>query len=391
MNSSEQLRPRIILLSVIFLSFLLANSSCSSPEESSLKNENTTETLENGTYSVSVKQFQSSGMKLGKLEERNFHKTIKANGVIDVPPQNQASVSSYFGGNVKELQLLTGERVKKGQTLFVLENPEYAKMQQDYLAAKSQLMYLKSDYERQKNLAQDNVSSQKNFLKAETDYTITRAKVESLSKQLRLMNIDPATLSIENISTTINIKSPIEGYITEVNISRGAFVNPSQVAVTIVDTDHLHLEINVFEKDLAKIKIGQTIWFTTQNDATQKYEATVHLINKTVDEDHRTIGIHGHFVDESQAELFYPGMYVEATIYTTSQSKPSLPQDAVVELDGATEVLVLESLQNDQYVFRRTKVETGVTSDGIIEILNADDFSANAEFLVRGAFNLITE
>ena len=93
-------------------------------------------------------------------------------------------------------------------------------LQQEYLEAKSQLHYLESDYERQKNLVKDSVTSRKNFLKAESDFLSTQVKVESIGKKLMLMNISPSNLTFETIRSSISIPSPITGYITKININR---------------------------------------------------------------------------------------------------------------------------------------------------------------------------
>jgi cobalt-zinc-cadmium efflux system membrane fusion protein len=370
---------------------LLILSSCSSKTDTEISVEDETQSIIEDAYHLTTNQFLSSKMAFGKMVPGSFHEVVKANGIFDVPPENRAYVSCYFGGIVKDIRLLPGERVKKGQVLFTLENPDYVQMQQDFLEAKGQLVYLKSDYERQKNLAQDNVTSQKNYLKSESDYTVTKVKVESLSKKLGLMNIDPNTLTLENMRTTIIVMSPINGYVTEVAISRGAFLNPSELAVSIVDTDHLHLELNIFEKDLSKVKIGQQIQFRTQGDESNFKQATVYLVNKTVDAEKRTIGIHGHLSDEKPADTFNPGMYVEAEIYTSTSSKMSLPQDAIVDIDGKYYVLVLQDSIGDSYNFIKKEVKTGLSNNSQVEILNAYDFKEDTEFLVKGAFNLIKE
>jgi cobalt-zinc-cadmium efflux system membrane fusion protein len=378
-------------LIVVSIGMVMAVASCSSNQDRPLSTEAAAPAPATEDYELSTKQFQSSGMKLGKLDTQAFHQVVPAKGMFDVPPKNQAAVSSYFGGTVTDVQLLPGERVRKGQALFILENPDYVQLQQDYLEAKGQLTYLKSDYERQKNLVQDQVTSEKNYLKAEADYTVTQVKVESLGKKLALMGIDPSTLSIDNLRTTLTIYSPISGYVTAVNITKGTFITPSQTAINIVDTDHLHVELNIFERDLSKVQIGQTIRFRIQDDGSQSYQASVHLINKRVDPDTRTIGIHGHLSDEQLSERFNPGMYIEADIYTTTESKAALPAAAIVELDGRTYVLVLQSAVDGRYSFVKKEVKTGASSHGYSEILNAQDFSDDTAFLINGAFNLITE
>ena len=370
---------------------LLSLAACSSKNDATTSDEMSDENLTKDIYELSSTQFNSSDMKLGKLEMQEFYEIVKANGMFNVPPQNRASVSSYFGGSVKDIKLQPGQHVKRGQVLFTLENPEFVQLQQDFLESQGQLSYLKSDYERQKNLVEDNVTSQKNYLKSESDYTVTRARHASLRKKLELLDINPNALTIDNIRATVTVTAPINGYVTDVNITKGSFLNPSNVAMIIVDTDHLQLELNIFEKDLAKVRIGQPIHFRIQEDQSQQYEASVYLVNKTVDAEKRTIGILGQLSDAKLTNRFNPGVYVQADIYTTSDSRPSLPQEALVEVDDKNYVLVLDSSSDAGLTFIKKEVKTGVSNNDDIEIMNAGDFNENSEFLVKGAFNLIKE
>ncbi len=384
-------RTRTMALSNLMLIALLSLSSCATSTAPSHEGQTEANESPNGVVELTTKQFESSKMKLGQMELKQFHGIVKANGMFDVPPQNRVSVSSYFGGSVKEIGLLPGEPVKAGQLLFILENPDYVLLQENYLEAKGQLIYLQADYERQKNLRADNVSSQKNFLKAESDYIVTKVKLEALKKKLELMKIDPNSLTIDNIRTTIRITSPIDGYVTTVNITRGMFLNPSQVALNIVDTDHLHLELNIFERDLPDVKIGQIIRFKIQEHQTKEYFATVHLVNKTVNPVTRTIGIHGHLLDEDINDQFTPGMHVEAEIYTSTSEKIALPETAIVASEGRNFVLELVNQSENGYSFQKKEVLVGDSNEGYVEIKNAGEFAKDATFLVNGAFNLITE
>lgn len=378
-------------IQIITVISVVLTGSCTTKTEP----ENTETAIENisdiHTVMLTTKQFQSSDMSTGKLELHQFHQTVQANGMLDVPPQNRVSVSAYFGGYIKEIRLLSGEEVRKGQTLFVLENPDFVQFQQDFLEAKAQLAYLKSDYERQKNLIQDNVTSQKNYLKAESDYMVTKVREQSLRKKLILMNIDPNTLDMSNMRTSINVHSPIDGFITSVHFSSGAFINPEEVAVTIINTNALLVSLNIFEKDLKSVQVGQEIRFRIQDDNSTEYQALVHLVNKTVDPEKRTVGIYGKLTDKLMAKKLNPGMYVEAEIYTSTESRKSLPKDAVVEANGKYYVLTLRNKSDSEYSFEQKEVTVGAANEDHIEILNASDFNESSEFLVKGAFNLITE
>ncbi|MGV8963479.1 MAG: efflux RND transporter periplasmic adaptor subunit [Candidatus Saccharimonadaceae bacterium] len=379
------------LSNYLLVTVLVLIVACSSKNNTTTSDNINIVNSKNEVYKLTETQFNSSEMKLGKFEMKEFYEIVKANGMFDVPPQNRASISSYFGGSVKNIKLMPGQRVKRGQVLFTLENPDYVQLQQDFLESQGQLTYLKSDYERQKKLVQDNVTSQKNYLKSESDYTVTRVKYESLRKKLELLNINPNTLTIETMRTAVSITAPINGYVTEVNITKGTFLNPSDIAMIIVDTDNLHLELNIFEKDLAKVRVGQPIHFRIQEDEGQQYEASVYLVNKTVDAEKRTIGVLGHLSDAKVTNRFTPGIYVQADIYTTSDSLISLPQEALIEVESKYYVLVLDSSTSDGYSFVKKEVKTGASNNDNIEIMNAIDFNENTEFLVKGAFNLIKD
>ncbi len=370
--------------------FLLATAFLTSCGTGDQKPKETAPETTQATLSVTPKQFQLGKMKLGTLSQQEFHKSIHATGMLDVPPENKVTVSVYFGGYVKDIRLLPGQKVSKGQPLFVLENPDYVQVQQDFLETKSKLSYLKQDFERQKSLSADNVSSQKTASKAESDYRMAYAQFESLKKKLSLMNMDPSKVSETNLRSTITVSAPISGYVTAVPISKGMFLNPSDVALTITNGSVIHVELTVFEQDLSAIAIGQEVKFRLQKDA-REYLAVVHLINQAIDPVKRTIHVHCDLKTESQAALFIPGMYVDAEIATTQSKSPALPVIAVVNAGDAYEVLVLKSRSGKGYEFERKRVQVGASTEDFIEIRNAADFAPGTSFLINGAFNLVKD
>ena len=382
-NLAEHMRP----IGLLFLA-LTVLASCNSKENKEVIGDGTSiGNSDQDIITLTESQFTSGSMELGKISMQEFNTVVKANGMFAVPPQNQADVSAYFAGYVKDIRLLPGDVVKKGQVLFTIENPEYVQVQQNFLEAKGRLNYLKSDFERQKELMEDNVTSKKNFLKAESEYAVTQAQYQSLQKKLSLMNINPYTLSGDNIRSVINVLSPLSGYATTVNASKGMYLNPSDVAVTVTNTDDLHIELKIFEKDLPMVKVGQQINVRLQNDMDNVYEGKIHLVNKTINAQKRTVAVHGDLVNEEEIKLFAPGMYIEAEILTTSTEHPALPSEAVANIDNDYFVLVKENTNT----FRRVLVKIGTTNNGFTQIINASEFDENTEFLTKGTFNLITE
>ncbi len=340
---------------------------------------------------LSASQFQGAQMELGKIQRRSFSQALKTSGMLDVPPENRAFISAYFGGYVKEISLLPGQAVKKGQLLFTLENPDYVQVQQEFLEAKGQLNYLKSDYERQKELIKENIASQKNFLKAEADYQVTLARFESLKKKLSLMHINPASISPHSIQSTIAVTAPISGYVTSVHAVNGMFLNPAVPALTITRIDNLHLELNIFEQDLPLVHIGQAVRFHLQNNPAQQYEAEVSLINKSIEQEKRTVSVHAHLKEEEERNYFTPGMYVEAEILVSADTLFSLPEEAVVAVENTSYVLEKQNTAPENYTFEKKEVQAGPSQNGYVPILNRQDFNEDTEFLTKGAFNLIKE
>ncbi|MDE3742090.1 efflux RND transporter periplasmic adaptor subunit [Maribacter polysaccharolyticus] len=376
------------VISSISILLLLSLASCNSKEKTETAYTDATKGIQDeDVITITENQFNSGGMELGEITLHDFNAVVKANGMFAVPPQNQVDVSAYFAGYVKDIGLLPGDVVKKGQVLFTIENPDYIQIQQDFLEARGRLTYLKSDYERQQELMVDNVTSKKNFLKAESEYMVTLAQFQSLKKKLGLMNIDPNSLTGENIRSVITVISPLSGYATTINASKGMYLNPSDIAITVTNTDDLHIELKIFEKDLPLVKVGQPINIRLQNDVDRVYKGVVHLVNKAINAQSRTVDIHGDLLDDGEVRQFAPGMYIEAEILTTSAEHPALPTEAVANIDNDFFVLVKE----DNTRFKRVLVKTGSKDNGFTQILNAADFEANTEFLTKGAFNLITE
>ena len=341
------------------------------------------------TVTVTSSQFNTEKMQLGTLSEQWFNDVVKTTGFIDVPPQNKASISTFIGGYIKRTPLLIGDKVKKGQLLVTLENTEFVEIQQQYLEVAEQLRYLKSEYKRQETLFNEKITSQKNYLKAESTYKSTLALYKGLRKKLAMMNISLNSLKNGNISSRVNLYAPIEGYVTKVNVSNGSYVSSADEILEIINTDHIHLELSVIEKDILKIKKNQQIKFLIPEATDSIYSAKVHLVGTSINKKDRTIKVHGHIEDDEHTNLIM-GMFVEANIITTSKKRMALPKDAVFKIDDSYLILVLKNKKEGVYTFNKIKIEVGKQSKEFIEVLNADKLK-DKEVITKGAFMLVEE
>ncbi len=336
---------------------------------------------------VTQDQFDTNDLMLGALEKRTFPKMVETSGMIDVPPENRASITAFMGGFVKNTSLLVGDQVKKGQLLVTLENQEFVQMQQDYLEIFNQLDFLKTEFERNQTLFEEKIASQKNFLQAKSNYETAKARYQGLREQLQMLNISPSRVEQGNITSQAVIYAPISGSVTKMNVAKGSYVSPATEILEIVDNDHVHLELSVFEKDILKVKKGQKIQFKIPEASEETFEAEVHLVGTSIDNTNRSIKVHGHLAHEEEVNLL-PGMFVDAKIMTDTIQTLSLPEEAVIESEGAYYVLKLVDKEDGGYTFEQIAVKQGNTYDGYTEII-ASDLNETDQFLTKGVFDLI--
>jgi cobalt-zinc-cadmium efflux system membrane fusion protein len=377
-------------LTVLIITFLTL--SCGKSEIKSKEVNGTdlkTETpVDKRLISVTKAQFQGENMKLVGLQDLPFPNLIKTTGIIDVPPNSKAIISAYAGGYIKNSPLLIGDKVKKGQALVTIENLEFIQMQQEYIEISEHLIYLRSEYERQKELFAENISSKKSFLKAESDYKIASAMQNGLHKKLQMLNINPTLVEEGNFTSVSTIYAPMSGSITDVNISTGIYVSPADKIMEIVNTDHIHLELKVFEKDVLKIKKGQKVIFRIPESTDESFEGEVHLIGKSIDKN-RTVQVHAH-IDHDVKHNFIVGMFVESDIVIEDNSSKALPERAFIDVNDKNYVLILKSSDKDKYTFLKKELLVGENYNGFNKILDDNSLKDTDQFLL-GGYNLITE
>jgi cobalt-zinc-cadmium efflux system membrane fusion protein len=368
-------RIRLLLLLTVFW------AACSKKDKST--ETTTAQPTEIAHVRLSQEQQKLLGIVLGQPILRSMNGTLKANGMLDVPPQNIVTVSAPLGGFVKSTELLQGMKVKKGQTVIVLQHPDYIQLQEDYLTSKNQLEFLDLEYKRQEELAKENVTAAKALQQAKSNYFGTKAKVQGLRAKLKLININPQELENGEIQNTISIPSPISGFVTEVNVNIGMHVNPTDVLFKIIDTEHLHAEAQVFEKDVPRLKIGQLVRVYLSNESKERL-AKVFLIGKEITAE-RTVRVHCHLEGEDPSLI--PGLYFKALIETDPQQVTTLPNEAVVDFE------------NKQYVFVEQKA--GALEYEMIEISklkSEEDFTevalpssiAGRKIVLKGTYALLS-
>lgn len=391
----------------IYIAFLLAFLSlvfvtgCSSSDNQEGKNDANlaevtpakSDSATSGPVRVSLTQAQYNvaAIQLGQPTLRPLSTTLKANGTIDVPASNLVSVAVPFGGYIRKIDLEPGMRVRKGQPLVVLENPEFIQLQQDYLDTKAKLEFADLEFARQQELSRENVNALKVFQQVRANRQSLQAQLAGTAQRLAILRINPDKLSPNQLTRLVTIPSPVSGFVTNVPVNNGRFINPSDILVEITNVDHLHVQLNIFEKDISRIHTGQLIRFGMGGDPSFIHRGEIFLIGKSIAAD-RTISVLAH--PDGYAADFIPGGYVSALVDVKTQLLQALPESAVVRYGGKSLVYILEKKQGNPllYQFQQVEIKTGVRENGYVAVTLPSDINpAVTPIAVNGAYSLLAK
>jgi cobalt-zinc-cadmium efflux system membrane fusion protein len=328
-------------------------------------------------------QLKNTGIVLGKIQSKNMASILKVSGIIDVPPQNMVSVSVPLGGFLKYTKLLPGMHITKGEAIATIEDQQYIQLQQDYLTVAANLKFAELEYQRQKDLNASKASSDKSLEQAEAAYLTLKISTKSYSEKLKLIGINPATLNEKNLSRTVEIHSPIDGYVSHVNVNIGKFVNPTDVLFELVNPDDIHLNLTVYEKDLNKLFINQPLVAYNNHQPDVKYPCEIILIGKDLSPE-RSVEVHCHF--EKYDKTLIPGMYMNADIEVNINRANVVPDESIVRFENKHYIFAAKN----KNTFEMIEVKTGNNENGLTEI-QIDQAHKNSDIVIKGAYNLLMQ
>lgn len=337
---------------------------------------------------LSQQQYDALSMKIDTLGTRLMTGFVEANGELEVPPQNEATVTPVIGGNVANIRVIEGEKVKKGSVLASIEHPDIIKIQTDFINAVNQLNFQEKDFQRQQKLYNAGVGSGETFQRAEAAYTSMKGQVSGLEAQLIQLNVNPEAVKNGNIQRQIAILSPIEGAVLEVNVKTGQFVQAQTNMFEIINTHHIHAELLVFEKDVAKLEVGQKIYLTVESLPGKELTAAVLSISKNFERDSKTLHVHAEI--ENQHENLVPGMYVRARIAVDDNRSIALPESALAK-DGDKFFVFTAEEEGDAWSFKPVEVIPGTEENGWVEIEPLKNLPEDTRFAYNNAYYLMAE
>jgi len=365
-------------LSVLLLTIPFA--ACSSADKA-VETEASASGIKNEVV-LTAEQVSKAQIVTGELITQKMNTIVTVNGVVDVPPQNMVSVSFPLGGYLKYTKLLPGMHVSRGEIIAQMEDQSLVQLQQDYLVTKAKLEYLEKEYNRQKELNADKVNSDKTLQQVTADYTSQKIMLKGYAEKLRLINISPERLTEEKISRQVALYSPINGYVSKVNVNTGKFVQPTDVLFELINPDDIHAALSIFEKDLGKVSIGQKVKISFVDEPDKEYEGEVILVNRNVDEN-RTAIAHCHFI--SHPKQLLPGMFLNARIQVKEVMVNVLPEGAIVRFENKEYVFTSSGAGNYSLV----EVVTGEKDKGMVEIKSGLEALAGKKIVTANAYSVL--
>lgn len=379
----------ILLIAIPFWIF----TSCGEKKETASTNENTAEKESTSASTptevmISQAQYEALDIQKGSLKSRVMSGYVEVNGELEVPPQNEASVTTVFGANITRILVIEGENVKKGQVLAYISHPDIIKIQSDFLNSFNDMELKEKEFQRQEKLYEAGVGSGELFQRSEASLKSAKGRYNGLRSQVEMLNLTPSSILNGNIQKNVPLVSPISGAIQKVNVKTGQFVEAQTNLFEIVNTHHVHVDLRIFEKDVSKVKQGQTVKFTVESLPGTELTAEILSISKTFENDPKALHAHAEIINKP--ENLIPGMYVRGRILISDEEITALPEDAVVRDNGKYFIFTVEKEGND-WSFKPVEVRTGAEDSGWIQVGLLNQITEETEVSYNNAYYLMAE
>lgn len=234
------------------------------------------------------------------------------NGTLIVPAENNISITLPMGGIVASFSHLPGAYVRKGETIAVLENTEFIDLQQSYLEAAAQCAFLETEYNRQKALSVEDVTSKKRLEQSLADHLSMKSRRDASAARLKMLGVAPEKLVSKGIASQLEVRAPQSGYVSQVMVNQGKFVSAGESICQIINKNQILLDLIAYEKDLHMIRHGQKLEFRVNGLGDEVFEAVVTAIDQRVDPVNRSVKVYAKALHTKPE--FRPGMYVTVRI-----------------------------------------------------------------------------
>lgn len=338
---------------------------------------------ETSLIEFNAEQIKNADLQYGVPVEKAMTGLLKSTGRVEIMPQNTVKLSFPFGGYVKAINLAPEQFVSKGQTLASIENPEFIQIQRDFLEAKNQLAYLEQESRRQQELTLDQLTPSKILQKTNADLQMQKIAVQALAQKLQLIGLNAASVSTQNLKSTIPLIAPESGIVSKINVSLGQYIAPTDILVELVNTSEVYANVLIQEPDMASVSVGQAIKLIPNDGRNTVIATTIQNLSSQLDENRAIV---------AKCRLSNPqnhlkaGMYLTANISTQNKNGLAVPKLAIVNYESKDFIYLVK----DATHFEMHEVKLGLEEGDWVQITSASGFDlTNKQLVVKNAYTIL--
>jgi len=306
---------------------------------------------------------------------------IPVTGTITYDANRVSHVGPRTAGRIIRLSADIGQQVRAGQPLAILESAEVGQVRAQEQEAESLVQIARENFQREKRLEQQGITSRKELLTAEAELRRQEAALQSAREQLRVLGAGNGD------GGQFALTAPFAGVVVARDGSIGEMTTPADQIFTVANLSRLWIELDVYERDLSRIKPGQAVEVSTAAYPRRVFPGRIVYIGDVLDPQKRTVRARVEIPNEDR--LLKPGMFASGRVLVGGGGAPVIvvPQDAVQEIEGNKVVFVPGNRPGE---FRARTVQVGEPADNGRVVITSG-LSAGDTIVVSGAFALRSE
>ncbi len=380
---------RFILVAALTVITFVGFSFLSQSKAETPESENQEEEIDFQNIPLSEKQVKAVDLKMGEAQEREMDAMLHVNGSLVLRAQDMGNVSSLMGGIVKNVYVKEGQMVSRGQVVATIENTDVVTLQREYYTAYKECEMARLELDRQKTLASAGAGIKKTLQMSEKNYKVAQANLLGTGRQLQQMGISTKEVAKGKFTTVFPLRAPISGTVSDMQASLGSYADMQTPLMKIRNNHAVECDLNVFEKDIAKVKVGDQVLVSLTNQPGVNVSGRVYGMNQYLNKGTKSVAVHVKLDAKRGAKLF-EGMYVSGQIATGRQPCITLPDKAIVSADGKQYVFALnqQHSKGGTYSFSRHEVTTGVSNNGYTEVALCKHLKKGQKIVTDNAFYL---
>lgn len=306
---------------------------------------------------------------------------LAVTGTIVYDANRVSHIGSRTSGRIVAMRADLGARVRRGQVLALLESAEVGQIRAEERQAEELVQIARENFAREERLADQGISSRKELLDAEAELRRNEAALRSAETKLRVLGAGHGT------GGQFGVAAPFAGIVVARDASLGEMAEPADTLFTVADLSRLWIELDVFERDLARVKAGQPVEIAVTAYPGRTFPGRIVYVGDVLDRVKRTVRARVEIVNADG--VLKPGMFATANIQTGGggPAVAVVPQGAIQDLEGRKVVFVPGDRPGE---FRALPVELGATLDGDRVIIRRG-LAPGSPVVTAGAFALRSE